>query len=464
MIQVVEGVAELLAEKAREKNLSMMTFIDPALPEHLIGDPTRLRQILSNLVGNAVKFTDQGEIVIRVALEPDRHHIRSELRDTGIGIAPDVQSRLFASFTQADSSTTRKYGGTGLGLAISKNLVEFMGGTMRLESALGVGSTFRFVLPLQASQERAATIHVAGLAGVRLLLADNQPFSREIIERYCQSWDMDVSIAEEGEKALAMIHEAAREGRPFDLVLIEMLLPGLDGIGLARTLRADKAYGSLKLIMLTERDRRQAQELAAKVGFDSSLSKPVRQSLLLDALCDVVSKPIEQQALPITEKTSLMDELHAAVRENRLILLAEDIPTNQKVAQLILRKLGYACHSVDNGQAALDAMGTLPYALILMDCQMPVMDGYEATRKLRQREAETGQPRLPVIALTANAMQGDREKCLNAGMDDYISKPVSTDKLHEVLARWSRRVKRQEDAVPSGQVDAVLAGAWRRSI
>ena len=444
-VQVVEGVAELLAEKAREKGLSLMTFVDPALPDILVGDPTRVRQVLTNLIGNAVKFTEQGEIVVRVMVGQDGREARFEVRDTGIGIPAEVQPRLFQSFTQADSSTTRRYGGTGLGLAISKSLVELMGGWMRLESTPKVGSTFMFGLPIKVAKEQHDQVRGVELAGKRLLVADDQPFSREIIQRYCQAWGIEVMVAEDGEQALAALREAGQAGRPFDLVIVEMLLPGMDGLGLGRAIKADIELAKTRLILLTERDRRQAQELAERAGFNASLSKPVRQSLLLDALSDAIGHAAEV-APAISASTPAPEEYQTALRDNRLILLAEDNPTNQKVAQLILRKLGYACHIVDTGQAALEAVGTLPYALILMDCQMPVMDGFEATRKLRQMEQEAGLPRLPVIALTANAMQGDREKCLAAGMDDYISKPVNAEKLGDTLDRWMRRARRAEQA------------------
>jgi two-component system, sensor histidine kinase and response regulator len=457
LVPVVEGVAELLAERAREKGLSMMTFVDPALPETLLGDPTRLRQVLTNLVGNAVKFTEHGEIVVRVSLAPDGREVSFEVRDTGIGIAPEVQARLFQSFTQADSSTTRKYGGTGLGLAIAKSLVELMGGWMKLESTPGVGSNFAFCLPLKAADLPRDPVRGVDLANTRLLVADDQPFSREIIQRYCQAWGMDVSIADTGETALNLLNDALAEGHPYDMAIIEMLLPGIDGLGLGRAIRADAGFAGLKLILLTERDRRQAQELALKAGFNTSLSKPVRQSLLLDAISDVIAKEAEIEPLSVQASRPL-DEYHSALKDNRLVLLAEDNPTNQKVAQLVLRKLGYACHIVDNGQAALDALGTLPYAMILMDCQMPIMDGFEATRKLRQLERENQLARVPVIALTANAMQGDREKCLAAGMDDYVSKPVSSERLREVLERWSRRAIRAEPVRAEPAAETVWSG------
>jgi PAS domain S-box-containing protein len=455
LVPVVEGVAELLADKAREKGLSMMTFIDPALPEVLVGDPTRLRQVLTNLIGNAVKFTEQGEIVVRVVLEPGGRQVRFEVRDTGIGIAPEVQARLFQSFTQADSSTTRKYGGTGLGLAISKSLVELMGGGMGLESTPGAGSNFHFDLPLKAGQEPTEPVRGIELTRFRLLVADDQPFSRDIVARYCQAWGMRVTVVETGTEALARLQAARQEGQPFDIAVLEMVLPELDGLALARAVRGDPGFAGLKLILLSERDRRQSQDLADKVGFDASLSKPVRQSLLLDAIGDVIARVAEPAPAPVARAAPL-DEYHSALRENRLILLAEDNTTNQKVAQLVLRKLGYACHIVDNGQAVLDTFATLPYALILMDCQMPVMDGFEATRKLRQVERDMDLPRLPVIALTANAMQGDRERCLACGMDDYVSKPINGDRLREVLERWTRRARAAEPERPERRAE----GAW----
>ncbi|TCJ14653.1 PAS domain S-box protein [Parasulfuritortus cantonensis] len=457
LVNVVEGVAELLAEKARAKGLAMMTFIDPELPEQVVGDPTRLRQVLTNLIGNAVKFTERGEVVVRVTVAHGGR-VRFEVRDTGIGIAPEVRERLFQSFTQADSSTTRRYGGTGLGLAISKSLVELMGGGMELASTPGLGSTFAFALPLgDGSVAADALEQAAGLAGRRLLVVDDQSFSREIVQRYCQAWGMAVTLADTGAGALSALREAQREGRPFDLAIIEMLLPDMDGPAVARAIRADAGLAGLKLVLLTERDRRQGQDLALKVGFDASLSKPVRQSLLLDAVADAIAGAASALLAAATEPVG-RDEYQSALRENRLVLLAEDNPTNQKVAQLILRKLGYACHIVDNGQAVLDTVATLPYALVLMDCQMPVMDGFEATRKLRRIEREQGLARMPVIALTANAMQGDRESCLAAGMDDYVSKPVSGEKLRAVLERWSRRAPRVEPVPASAPEPVARAG------
>ena len=434
-LQVVEGVAELLAGKAREKGLAVMTYIDPIMPEKVIGDPTRIRQVLTNLIGNAIKFTERGEVVIKALLDPASARLCFEVQDTGIGIAPEAQAKLFQSFTQADSSTTRKYGGTGLGLAISKRLVELMGGEIGLESQFGQGSTFRLSLPLRVPIGAVERPIMGAFSGIRLLVVDDQASSREIVERYCRSWSMDVAVASNAADALVALREARAQSRPFAIAMIEMFIPGMDGIAMVGKLTEEGFLPQLKLILLTSKQRREVSKLVERTGFSASLTRPIRQSMLLDAIADSIGahnhlahdEPIA--ALPT-------DEYQVALKSNRLILLAEDNPTNQKVAQIMLHKMGFVSHVVDNGQAALEAAETLPYALVLMDCQMPVMDGFEATRRLRQREAENALPRLPIIALTANAMQGDRDLCLAAGMDDYVSKPINAEQMRLVLTRW----------------------------
>ena len=441
-VNVVEGTVDLLVSKAREKKLSLMSFVDPALPKRLRGDPTRLRQVLLNLIGNAVKFTSSGavELVALQELKSTRPLVRFEIRDTGIGITPAVQARLFQSFTQADSSTTRKYGGTGLGLAISKRLVELMGGEIGVISEEGKGSTFWFTLPLEQPLDstvvHAPTSPMRSANPLRVLVVDDHSNDRKIIHRYLASWGMVNDGASNAEEALKLMRDAAEIGTPYDAALIDFVMPGMNGIDLAKAVRAERIFDTTRLVLLTAYRERDLFERALEAGFAACLAKPVRQSQLFDSLSNqpVDVMPDSRCDAPLTQPLTRPNLLNSA-QNAPLILLAEDNLVNQKVAQLQITKLGYALHIVNNGQEAVDAMNTQPYAAILMDCQMPVMDGFEATGAIRKAE-KTGSRRLPIIAMTANAMQGDRERCLAAGMDDYISKPISAEQLSSVLARW----------------------------
>jgi PAS domain S-box-containing protein len=437
-VQLTEGATALLTAKAREKSLALHSFVDPALPERLRGDPTRLRQVLLNLLGNAVKFTERGEVRISAlrVTGNGQDWLRFEIRDTGIGLSPATRSRLFQSFTQADSSTTRKYGGTGLGLAISKRLVELMGGEIGVDSEEAVGSTFWFTLPLVPAMDAMPT-HPGALAGrpgsdaYRVLVVDDEPADREILHRYLASWDVRDTLARDGAEALACLADADAAGAPYAIALIDYRMPDMDGIALARAIRADARFDTTRLLLLTAHDHRDLFDDARAAGFAACFVKPIRQSQLLDFLSEHPNA-----VPPVSETTISAPDRRMALAQHRLILLAEDNPTNQKLARLLLGKLGYAVHVVGNGLEAVEAVETVPYAAVLMDCQMPVMDGYDATLAIRKAEQETGK-HVPIIAMTANAMQGDRERCLALGMDDYISKPIKSDQLAEVLARWS---------------------------
>ena len=454
-VNVVEGTVDLLVSKAREKKLSLMSFVDPALPKRLRGDPTRLRQVLLNLIGNAVKFTTNGSVEL-VALQErngTRPKVRFEIRDTGIGISAAVQGRLFQSFTQADSSTTRKYGGTGLGLAISKRLVELMGGEIGVISEENKGSTFWFTLPLEQSvdsgQPQTALPPGRSASNLRVLVVDDHSNDRKIIHRYLASWGMANDGASNAAEALKLMRDAAEIGTPYDAALIDFVMPGMDGIGLAKAVRAEPVFDKTRLVLLTAYRERDLFERALKAGFAACLAKPVRQSQLFDSLANQpvdVTQNVSATPLPAspTASTNLLD----SVENGPLILLAEDNFVNQKVAQMQISKLGYALHIVDNGQEAVEAVNAQLYAAILMDCQMPVMDGFEATAAIRKAE-QSGTNHIPIIAMTANAMQGDRERCLAAGMDDYISKPISAELLSSVLERWI--------VVPSADTVALVA-------
>ncbi|PLS79714.1 MAG: histidine kinase, partial [Chloroflexi bacterium] len=444
---VVEGVAEILSAKASEKGLSLFTFIAPEIPP-VQGDPGRLRQILLNLVGNAVKFTAAGEIVVQAALESaddSEIRLRFTVQDTGIGLSEPARARLFEPFTQADSSTTRKYGGTGLGLAISKRLVELMDGQIGVQSVEGQGSTFWVTARFDvASQASLANGHRSRpeLRDARILIIDDSSASRDILCHYAASWCMQADSAATGSEGLATLRTAATRGVSYDLAIVDLAMPDMDGFAVARAVQRDPDIVGTPLILLTAFDERGQGEQALGAGFGAYLTKPVKQSHLFDAIANLVTTRT-RSAEPILETASpdrLMPSA-AAVTAPPLatasILLAEDNPTNQKMALLQLEKLGFKAEAVANGRKAVDAVvhDANSYALILMDVQMPELDGLAATRAIRKAELTTGR-HIPIIAMTANAMQGDREACIAAGMDDYISKPVNRDKLLQVLERW----------------------------
>ncbi|WP_374340947.1 PAS domain S-box protein [Azonexus sp.] len=429
LAQVVEGASELLGSQARAKKLSMMVFIDPTLPTHVIGDSVRLRQVLVNLIGNAVKFTAAGEITVRVeALGSDG--IRFSVNDTGIGIEPEAQKRLFTAFTQADSSTTRRFGGTGLGLAISRQLVELMGGRIHLDSTPGVGSRFWFTLPLPA--DPSATADARQAPAMRVLVVDDRETDCRIICHYLEAWRIDCAAAHSGADALRLIAAAEAEGRPYAAIVIDYEMNDMDGIALARRIRTEHDTQLPRLVMITAHDRNQLEDEALAAGFDGLLVKPIRQSHLFDALVPRLPEP------PLLTAEAVESPPPQATERGPLILLAEDNPTNRMLAERLLTRHGYVVHSVVNGQEAVEASQTLPIAAILMDCLMPVMDGFEATAAIRRQDLET-QRHVPIIAMTANAMEGDRERCLAAGMDDYLSKPINVAQLTATLAHWTRK-------------------------
>jgi signal transduction histidine kinase/CheY-like chemotaxis protein len=405
----VDGAVDLLAERAHKRGLELAVAVDIDVPQFLRGDAARLRQVLTNLVGNAVKFTEQGEVVVRIGMlsATDRHVVlRFQITDTGIGIDREIQARLFQVFSQADRSTTRKYGGTGLGLAISKQLVEAMDGTIEVESAPGKGSTFQFTARFGRSARGSVQRQLAAMGIIGRAVAT-------------------------GAQALTALREHAA-GLHYDVAIIDLEMPEMDGLMLAQRIRTDPALASTRLLMMSSRGGR--GDLGAQgVNFDGWLTKPVKQTQLLRALAAAcgteVAEPAPGQPVSISADDSRIREMRREVR----LLLAEDNPVAQKVALRQLQKLGYEADLAVNGRAALEALAGTPYAIVLMDCQMPELDGYETTAEIRRRE--NGRHTI-VIAMTANALQGDREKCLAAGMDDYISKPVKLDEIAAVLDRW----------------------------
>ena len=446
--EVVEGTLELLAERAQAKGIELTDAIPPDVPTQLRSDSGRLRQILTNLVGNAIKFTQQGEVVVRVLKEsetPTHVQLRFEIKDTGLGITPETQARLFQAFAQADSSTTRKFGGTGLGLAISRQLVELMQGQIGVTSELGQGSTFWFTLQLekQGDDAKPPVKYSRDLFDLRVLVVDDNATNRQILRHQIVAWKMQKGSAASGREALGLLTAAAAAGTPYGLALLDMQMPEMDGMTLARAIKADPAIASTRLIILTSLGLQPAAAELKAAGIDAYLVKPVKQSHLFDSLVNVIGKARGEASAPQPEPVRASPSTSAPpapLRKVR-ILLAEDNHINQAVAQGQLRKLGYTAAAVANGLEVLQALQQVPYDIVLMDCQMPEMDGYETTQKIRQREREalpspTQRAPVYIIAMTANAMQGDREKCLAAGMDDYVSKPVRTVELLGALERW----------------------------
>jgi signal transduction histidine kinase/CheY-like chemotaxis protein len=435
----VEDVLELLAENAYGKGIELACLVHADVSTWVAGDPGRLRQILINLVGNAVKFMKTGEVVVRVRLATETAHdalIRFEVTDTGIGIPIEVQSQLFQAFTQADSSTTRKYGGTGLGLAISKRLAEIMGGTSGIESEVGTGSTFWFTARLakRAAPHAAACTDLHTLRGVRVLGVDDNATNRTILEQQLSAWDMQVDSAVDGYMALERLRTAHHQGRPYQIVILDYQMPDMDGLELARAIKSDPTLMAVRLLLLNSVGQRGQDKDRRQAGIAASLTKPIRQSQLYDCLMTVMGTSAVSPSEPLITRHSLAE---VQALEHARVLLAEDNVVNQRVAVRMLEKLGCRVDVVANGREAIDALVHLTYDLLFMDCQMPEMDGYEATAAIRVRETQTGD-HIPIIAMTANAMQGDRERCLEAGMDDYVSKPVKSKDLVVILQKWVR--------------------------
>ena len=374
--------------------------------------------------------------------------IRFEVSDTGIGMTPEQQERLFRSFSQADASTTRRYGGTGLGLAITKQLVEMMGGVIGVESVPGEGSTFFFTLPFEKRpvEIEAAPRLPADLEGLRALIVDDNATNRRLLRQQLSSWGIENGEAEDPQSALEELRSAAREGEPHDLVILDMQMPLMDGMELAREIKADPAISATRLVLLTSVGQRGEGEEARQAGIEAYLTKPVRQSELYDCLVTVIGEPDEAASAGAKLVTRhALREKRAAGRSR--VLEAEDNPVNQKVAARMLESLGYRVDVARDGLEALEALSKARYGVVLMDVQMPRMDGYEATKKIREREGSAR--RTPIIAMTANAMQGDREKALEMGMDDYIPKPVKLEELDSVLKRWVSQVSPKPGVSPA---------------
>jgi len=457
LTEVLQSVIHVLTGKAQAKGITLMSCLAPDLPQYILGDAVRVRQILLNLAENAVKFTDQGEVIVtvtRVASSPQLPTgpalravvpLQIVVRDTGIGMAEATLKSLFNPFTQADGSMTRRYGGTGLGLAISKRLIEMMGGQIQVESQLGIGTQFTVILPcLTARPEQTTLLAEAKNAPQQrcLVACSSAVLSREL-QRQLEGWPLAVALHHQAEydntAILLRLREAALRGKTFSLVIVAHGDSAVEPLTFASIVRADPLLAHLQLILLTDNHHPTFHQAVREAGFNAIFQKPVTQAAFVHHL----SSMLEQNHLPINNATpAARTDASPAPLANQpsaagLILIVEDYANNQLVVLAHLKKMGYAAQVVENGQEAVDVMSNngANYQLILMDWQMPVMDGLEATRRIRQQEAQTGR-HIPIIGMTANAIKGDRERCLEAGMDDYLSKPIRRDDLKRVLAEW----------------------------
>ncbi|MBV9302722.1 MAG: response regulator [Acidobacteriaceae bacterium] len=423
--------AKALSIRTYQKGTELIYEVQPEVPETVLGDPGRIRQILINLVGNAVKFTERGEVVVTVeelSRTDDSTELHFAVRDTGIGIPLENQAKIFGAFSQGDGSMARKYGGTGLGLAICKRLVELMDGRMWLESEPGIGSTFHFTTKLRVQDSptaRPALIQPEELRNVHVLIVDDNFTNRRLLEGMLTRWGMRATAVESGRAGLQALQVAKSTGHPFPLVLLDGHMPEMDGFMMAEIMREDGSMSETEIMMLTSAGNVGDGARCRELGISAYLVKPVRQRELIESLCSVINRTRRPDRL-ITRHTLRED------RKRRRILLAEDNPVNQKVAVKLLQQRGYDIAVAEDGQAAIDALETSSFDLVLMDVQMPNMDGFKATAAIRKKEQLTG-GHIPIVAMTANAMKGDQEQCLAAGMDAYVSKPIRAAELDATI-------------------------------
>jgi len=439
LINVVEGLIDLMAGSVAAKKLELLWTLEPDMPRWLNGDVGRLRHILLNLLSNAVKFTHKGEVILNISLdrsEGNKRWMHFAVVDSGIGISPENQLHLFESFSQVDGSASRQYGGTGLGLAICKRLVTLMGGTIGIVSAKNAGSTFWFKLPFGVASTAKPDMTSAwnNLKKARVLIVDDLQVNRKILSHQFMSWNMVPDMAATAGEALELLHRARVEGRPFSVALIDHVMAEIDGFALALKIRAVPELQSLPLILITSMGQREPIEKLRQAGFSACLTKPLKPSPLMDALMAALNGPVDVGPRIQSQRAAPTEP---SVRHTERILLVEDSPVNQKVAVNQLHRMGYMVDVAGNGLEALDALQRIPYHLILMDCQMPEMDGYQAAAEIRRREGATRHT--PILAMTAHALDGDRDKCLSVGMDDYIAKPVHPEDLAMKLEKWLRK-------------------------
>jgi PAS domain S-box-containing protein len=424
--ETIEEAVALLSDAAHAKGLELATFVDPEVPNAVRSDPGRLRQIVINLVNNAVKFTAKGEVIVRVRKEEQRgNHVklRFSVADTGIGIAPDLQKILFMPFTQGDGSTTRRFGGTGLGLAISAQLAQMLGGNIGVESQEGGGSTFWFTAWIEQLDDSAERKASAWLLAQRVLIVDDNATNRAVLHHQLYAWGVAHTQANDGLDALEKLREASARNEPYTVAVVDMQMPGMDGLMLGRAIRQDARIRPLRIILATSLGT-QREHAGLEGVIDAVISKPIRQSQLRTLLSEPVAVAPVAPPPPARKKEKTIR-----------VLIAEDNVVNQKVAVRQLQKLGYAADAVANGLEAVRALKDIAYDIVLMDCQMPEMDGYAATRMIRGTQGSAR--RTPIVAMTANAMEGDRQRCLAAGMDDYLTKPVREKELARIIEKWT---------------------------
>ena len=436
VVAIIEGICDLLSTQAKANNVSLAIFISPEIPSFLIGDSGRLRQILVNITGNAIKFSENGSVMVSAtvaSIEGSEVKLRVEVLDTGIGISPEEMERIFQPFEQADNSLTRAYSGTGLGLSICKGLAGIMGGSIGVRARESQGSLFWLELPFKISQLRESrTTSKTFLSEMRVLIVDDEETSRRIIESYTSAWKMQPTLTETAAQALTCLRQANDLGKPFDLVIVDFVMPHGNGVDLGRAIQAELGDKAPKLILVTGFDWLGFSNDAKKSGFSSCISKPIKQSELFDGIASAMSdrsaNRTEDAPLDLNE-SELAKEL-----ADKLILVVEDNAVNQQVALLELEYLGIRADAVGNGLEAIAALSAIEYDLVLMDCQMPEMDGFEATKKIRTMKQPCSL--VPIVAMTAQAMEGDRARCLDAGMDDYLSKPIDRIELLTALRHW----------------------------
>ena len=430
---LMTDLASSFVFRAEEKGLELICPANPIKHNWFKGDPGRIRQVLANLASNAIKFTERGEIAVRYEVEEERDgcsRLRFSVTDTGIGLSSEEQQKLFERFTQIDGSTTRKYGGTGLGLSISKQLVELMDGEIGIESRPGEGSTFWFTITLPMAKTHELPDQTADFHTEKVLVVDDNASCRQLLGQVLDTWQVEHTLVVDGPEAVQVLQEAVVQGKPYTIVLLDMHMPGMDGVQLTRLIRDDALLADTSLVLITSHGQRGDVNNIQQIGFNAYLTKPIDQSELYNALLQVVGI-IDVDDRLMTGYTS-----HKVTQFNARVLVVEDNLTNQAVALGILKKFGINADLAVNGKEAISPLEQRSYDLVLMDCQMPVLDGYEATRRIRDPKSRVKNHDIPVIAMTANAMAGDRERCIAAGMNDYIGKPVDFTKLSEVLKNW----------------------------
>ncbi len=459
--QVVESTVEILAERAQSKGLELIVLVEAGVPLDLCGDAGRLRQVLLNLLSNAVKFTESGEVSLFVRADrvtAAEVNLVFEVMDTGIGLSEEAQGRIFQPFSQADGSTTRKYGGTGLGLAISRGLVERMHGQIGVSSVPGQGSNFWFTGRFQKQASPGSRPRRVPPQDLRILVVDDNPACASALCAMLSAWDVRHEAVHGGRDALTALRTARAAGDPFQVALLDMQMPGMTGLGLTEEIKSDEILAATQLVIMHTVGRRGSSASWAEAGISGYVTKPVKQSALFDAIIDAVTvatvprlsvKAAKKQTFKTTTDLSrlMMRPAAAPLLSNCRVLIAEDNMVNQKVALRQLLNLGFRADAVANGREVLEALARIPYRVVFMDCQMPEMDGYEATKIIRSRAS--GVQKVTIIAMTANALEGDRDFCLAAGMDDYLSKPVKQEELERVLRRWV-----PADAFPASTVES----------